>query len=289
MIFHPTGGAILTRILVVTDFSELAKATIYYVMGLARQFKSTVMIVQIVDPHAAGAGGNTSSSLISSELRRERTEELRRIKSQISGAGIEAKVIYYEGSPPSTALKRLAKQRRADLIVISARSGGVVLDSSALQIIGAGLCPVLTVGPSIQSFEDRRISLHNIVYVTDYSPQALEGAIYVIALADGMNAHISVCRLEKQTNTKQVEKDLIGVDFISKLRDMVPPRIREWYHPASYTSAAHIPSSVLALASKVSADLIVVDGHILSTWVKDMNDRTLHEILGSALCPVMTL
>lgn len=287
MIIHQTGGAILTRILLVTDFSQLTKATVHYVMGLAMQFKSTVMIVQVVDPHAEGLEG--SSSLISNELRRERTEELRRIKSQISGAGIEAKVIYYEGSPPSTALKRLAKQRRADLIVVSAKPGGVVLDSSALQIIGASLCPVLTLGPSIQSVRDRRISFHNIVYVTDYSPQALTGATYVFALADGMKAHISVCRLEKQADNKQVQKDFSGLDFISKLRDMVPQRIREWYHPASCSSAAHIPSDVLELASKVNADLIVVDGHLLATWMKDMDNRTLHEIPGKASCPVMTL
>ncbi len=289
MIIHRAGGAILTRILMVIDFSQLTKAAVSYATGLARKFKSTVLIVHVVDPLSEAAEGPEPSTLISSDVRRVRTEELRRIKSKISGAGIEAKAIYYEGSPTSRVLKRLAKQRRADLIVVGAKPDGVTPDSTALQLIGTSHCPVLTLGPAIQVAKDRRISFHNIVYVTDYSPQALPGAAYVFALADGVKAHISVCRLEEKDDNKHLQKDMTTVEPPLRISELAPQRIREWYHPASYSSAAHISSDVLALASKVNADLIVVDGHAVAAWMKNTEDKTLHDILERALCPVLTL
>ena len=149
-----------TNILVPLDGSTLAELAVPKAQTLARSFNATVHLIHVVSrsPEAEALRGSGDGSVQQMEIERDMArqlvesrltrgrEYLERAASQLSSAGVEAKMAVLEGAAPENIIS-YSKEHGIDLIVMSTRGyGGVkrlLLGSTTDQVIRSCETPVL--------------------------------------------------------------------------------------------------------------------------------------------------
>jgi nucleotide-binding universal stress UspA family protein len=141
----------LNKVLVATDFSDVADAALTYGSELARRFGARLHVIHIAENAFmlnVGAAGYVSDV---SEIQREIDEEARR-QIEACTTAIEPRpttTIISAGSSPAYGIIDYAKEHDIDLIVIGTHGrGGVtrmLLGSVAEKVVRTAPCPVLTV------------------------------------------------------------------------------------------------------------------------------------------------
>jgi universal stress protein A len=140
------------RILHPTDFSSASRSALARAIDLARQNRASLVIVHALAPLILPLGDGFVSSGTYEALDRRAHEQARkqltRLVAQTSKRGVRATALLVDGVPHEQ-IPRIARRRRADLIVIGThgRSGlsRVLLGSVAERVIRLAPCPVLTV------------------------------------------------------------------------------------------------------------------------------------------------
>ncbi len=209
--------AILKKIFLVVGTSSLTRYTVKLTVWLAREFKASVVIAHVAEVSENTHRGHQILGIGQSEGRRERMEEIRRVKSQIAGAAIEVKTIYQEVSRASVELSRLANQRRADLIIAESMDR---VGKTAEGLIGKSHCPVLVVGPRVDGEQGGRHALRSIVFLTHRSRASIAGAVYVFSLAKAFGARLLMVLCEPAGDDlsepeflEQASATVTGVDW----------------------------------------------------------------------------
>src|ERR1700761_3495758 len=158
----------LSRILLATDLTANSDAAIDYARALARTFHSLVLIVHIIDNALPITSATAMSPAESFRIRNAKRKNLLRIKTKLSGAGIQTRVILYEGHPVSSILVMLARHRKADLLVVTANHD---LEKSELtaqalleDVLPACQCPLFFVGLKANEY-GLSTGFANVMYV----------------------------------------------------------------------------------------------------------------------------
>jgi nucleotide-binding universal stress UspA family protein len=141
----------LNKVLVATDFSDVAGAALTYGSELAKRFGARLHVVHIAENAFmlnVGAAGYVADV---TEIQREIDEEARRQIDSCT-AGIEPRpttAVISAGSSPAFGIVDYAKEHDIDLVVIGTHGrGGVtrmILGSVAEKVVRMAPCPVLTV------------------------------------------------------------------------------------------------------------------------------------------------
>jgi universal stress protein A len=143
---------VFRRIVHPTDFSGASRPALARAIDLARQNRASLVIVHALAPLILPLGdGFVSSGTYAALDRRAREQARKQLTALIARArqrGVEATALLLDGVPHEQ-IPRIARRRRADLIVIGThgRSGlsRVLLGSVAERVIRLAPCPVLTV------------------------------------------------------------------------------------------------------------------------------------------------
>ena len=268
--------AALKKIFLVVGASLMAKYTVTLTIWLAREFKACVVIAHVAEASENGHRGPQMLRIGQSEDRRKRMEEIRRVKSQIAGAGIEAKTVYREVSRASVELSRLANQRRAELIITES------IGKASEELIGKSHCPVLMVGPRADREQGGHHVLKSMVFLTYRSLASMADAVYAFSLAEVLGARLLVVLCESSENDlsesdflEQASATVIGVDWES------------WKH-AGEPSHTSVLVDALACIDQAHANLAIVSGQMTLSWERE-KVQTVHELIQHAACPVMIL
>jgi nucleotide-binding universal stress UspA family protein len=268
--------AALKKIFLVVGASLLAKYTVALTIWLARAFKASVVIAHVAEPSENAHRGFQMLRIGQSEGRRKRMEEIRRVKSQVAGAGIEVKTIYREVSRASVELSRLANQRRAEVIITES------IDKASEELIGKSHCPVLMVGPRADGEQGGYPALRSMVFLTYRSRASIADAVYVFSLAKALGARLFVFLSES------MENDLSESDFLEEASATVTGVDWESWKRAGEPSDTNVLVDTLACVDQVHANLAVVSGQTTFGWERE-KVQTLHELVQQAACPVMIL
>ncbi|MDP2327418.1 MAG: universal stress protein [Dehalococcoidia bacterium] len=138
--------------LVAYDGSEGSRAALREAATLATASQATVEVVRLLDPRADATHvvADTTTAAVA-QVVREWTAELER---DLAGLGVQATgsvVVIERGEDIPDAIVRVARERGAQIIVISSRraSGfrGLVLGSVTQHVLRLAPCPVLVVQP----------------------------------------------------------------------------------------------------------------------------------------------
>jgi hypothetical protein len=98
--------------------------------------------------------------------------------------------------------------------------------STAEQILRGVCCPVITVGPHVPALSNMQIDFKQIVYATDFSPEARIGALFAISLASEHDAHISLCHVIAPSWQPGANAVRSEASFRRKLERLVPANLR---------------------------------------------------------------
>ena len=146
----------IRSILVPTDFSECGNYALSYAASLARLFGASILCVHVIEPMVptVGYSGMTEPlplADISDQLEDSAERELPKLADCEECAGIEVEELIVHGEAASEIV-RVAKEKAADLIVVSSHGGTglgrILFGSTAEAIVRHAPCPVLVVKPS---------------------------------------------------------------------------------------------------------------------------------------------
>jgi nucleotide-binding universal stress UspA family protein len=193
----------LSRIVLATDLTIESDAATDYAKILARKFHSLILIVHIIDEalrsvFATAMGRSTSGRLQTLK------KELLRVKSNISGAGIQTREILYEGHPVNSVLTMLARQRKADLIVVAANQDLAEAELSTLamleDVLPACKCPLIVVGMRMN--RARVPDLSSAIYVETGASDG-DAYSYSEAFADLAGATLTTLKVKAMDSTEE--------------------------------------------------------------------------------------
>jgi len=145
----------IKRILHASDFSPASRPALRVARELALALKAQLILCHAYEPLAPVMGAASIPPKLFSQImastRAGAQGRLERLAASVGHGGTRIATVLIEG-PPSTAVLRAAKRKRADLIVLGThgRTGiqRMLLGSVAERIVRHSPCPVLTVRAS---------------------------------------------------------------------------------------------------------------------------------------------
>ncbi len=153
----------IKKILVPVDFSENSLKAIKYSLAIAKDRKSKVYFLHVINQRIVdaiyelsvrGYQGSNFAELMDN-VRAEKENELRSVVPEELSEGIEKEFVVKQGRP-AKVIVNVAKELDIDLVVIGFQGrstiGELVLGSVALYVVNNAPCPVLVVHPVEKEF-----------------------------------------------------------------------------------------------------------------------------------------
>ena len=280
----------LENILFATDFSESAETAKLYVQALAERYQSRVRIMYVVDLSAAFNAPDAGLSI--DVFRRNGTESLSRLKSELVSERIHVETVLCEAMDPAAEILQAAHDGAA-LLVIGTRGhkglARLVLGSTAEQLIHQANCPILTIGPGVRP-PKLPVSPQRIIYATDFSPEAAKACVFALSFAQDFGAHLYLCHvLPEPRSVDRMDDNELNVRFTSLLQSLVPDVAREFCEPECVLEHGFAADGILLLAERVKADLIVLGTRTTSHWFDNFKTGVAFQVISTSHCPVLTI
>lgn len=283
----------IDNILLATDFSIVSEKAAAYARALAKRFLSSVSIVHVFEPSKVINYEEAILSLPLAERRQNSNDYLERAQNDFLDAGIKAQTISPDGHWVGAAILKLVDDHHVDLIVTGTESkNGTerwLLGSTAEEILRRATCPVLTVGPNVESPKSEPLVFKSIVFGTDFSVESAKAAALALSFAQDSGAHLYFCHVMAPYPGWQREAPIVDVMFQAALEKLVPNSSYDWCSPECVLEHGDAAKGILAVAERVHADLIVLAPRKASFWLNHVEHGTTPNLLAKATCPVLTV
>ncbi|HXQ26058.1 MAG TPA: universal stress protein [Candidatus Acidoferrales bacterium] len=283
----------LKTILFATDFSPAANSALPYATDLASRFGAKFVMVHAKEPPNYALPPDAWRT--PDDATEAGIQELKNALAK-SSPKIESEFRIGEGQAWQV-IESVVEQGDIDLIVVGTRgrtgAGRLLLGSQAEEVVRRASRPVLTVGPHSKAQGARDGKLTNVLYATDFSPEALAAAPYAISLAEEHEARLTLVHI--------IEKPRVGdlvqpVELVSSsanlLRDLVPEEAKFWCEPQCVVEEGEPAEKILEIAGRVGASLIVLGVRKplgVPGAATHLPIATVHKVIAQAACPVLTV
>lgn len=283
----------LKNVLLATDFSLAAENALRYAGELARRSKAKLFAVHVQEPpNYALPPESWRSKGEPSEI------QARELKKRIANAfpEIESDVVIAEGTPWRT-VATLAQDKEIDLIVLGTRGRtGVekfLLGSQAEEILRHAPCPVLIAGPYTYWSEQGGKRFSEVLYATDFGPNAQAAAPYAVQFAEEYQAHMTLLHvIEEQRADEFVNLSQLEGACERKLRDLVPNEAVSCAEARFLVEQGSPAEKILEVADKVHADLIVLGVREATGFpgaATHLPIAVASKVIAEANCPVLAI
>ncbi len=188
----------MKTIIVPTDFSGNAEAALNYTLEFAKKENALLIVLHAYQVNYPSA--ETPYSLIEeikSDAQKKAARELKDWCSKfIKGNDIQYIPMAIEGDPKHLIVD-IAKEKKADLIVMGTKGAGSVLNqvfgSTAAKIIEKAICPVIAVPQEAILRSPKRIT-----YATDYLNSDISNLKNVIDIAKLFSAQVNILHVANE-------------------------------------------------------------------------------------------
>jgi len=280
-------------ILFATDFSSSSNVALPYAADLARSFGSQLLALHVKEPANYALSPEVWAS---AEAACDLEMDVLRTRLKHEGTGITTEVLEGEGGL-WPALASVLESRQIDLIVLGTRGrtgiGKALLGSHAEEILRRATCPVLTVGPHVMPDEARGTQPASILFATDFGPASAAALPFALSLAERYHAKVTLLHVLKNLRRNETAvPEIFEEADLRKLRELVPNAADLVHAPHYIVEEGDPQEKILAVAERVSADLIVLGAHKpngLTGAATHLPFATVHHIVAHAACPVLTV
>jgi len=283
-------GTALKRIVFGTDFSPVAERAATYAKGLALSFAASVDVVHVFDTDVYLDDAEPRLRTLDDRLA-VRSEKLEALAKTFAAEGLLTKTELPVVRPSWSGLLKAAEKEEADLIVVATRSKAqlkrVFVGSTVEELIRQAPQPVLTVGPHVAAAMDGPLEFRRIVYATDFTPEAEKAAQAALLFAGHGDANLYVCHVIPCRENS--EDGPAEGDVRENLERLLAASSLGAYGCELEIAYGAPAESILALAEKVKADLIVMGPRKHSFWLTHVQRGVTLEVLAQATCPVLTV
>lgn len=188
----------ISRFLFATDFLESSRLALDYAVAFAHRFNATLVFLHAIElPSSAEA-----AELVTARPSLSRAAAEQRLKAFASGVhrtGVQVDTFVKNGTPCQVVLDAV-KELEPDLLILGVHgvhrgSGHLVIGSNTEKILLSVPCPTLSVGAHVLAGIDLRLDLNEILYCSDFTPQAAAAAPFALWLGSEFNVPVEVCHL----------------------------------------------------------------------------------------------
>jgi len=194
-------------------------------------------------------------------------------------------------------LSEIVDKQKTDLIVMGThgRTGvsRALLGSAAEEIFRKASCPVLTVGPHVLHNAERRLTMKEILFATDFSPESLAALPFAVSMAQEHQSNLTLLNVTGKTEVGElVHAGQYAESTLRRLQSLVPPGAELWCEPKCRIEQGPESEKIMQVAIALGADLIVLGVHKPQGGLgatTHLLRSIAHDVVTKAECPVLTV
>jgi nucleotide-binding universal stress UspA family protein len=281
------------RILYATDFLENSRLALDYAVCFAQHFKATIVMLHVVFLSQAAIEAEMSIAGPSAS-RKAAEQRLSTLAEGVRRLGLNVEVHVVSGFVCDVVLESV-KTYKADLLVLGTHGvhrglDHLLIGSDAEKILLSAECPTLTVGAHVLSgfsFEDH---LKEILYFSDFTPEATAAAPYALFLGKEFHVPVEIGQLLPVVaeNNPTLQSQL-AQDYCKTLRTVIGDAEKNWCLPAFQLERGMELDQIVARAETQSAGVIVLGVHAESHLGRHLRTSFAYQVLARATCPIFTI
>lgn len=283
----------LTKIMVLTDFSEVSDLALQYAMALARRYDGRLYLTHIISPETYTLAEPGLAELTYQKMRQAAEQSFADILISGKLRGIPHETLLYEGSFWPT-VEHLIQERQIDLVVTGTHGRGdfkkMVLGSVAEEVFRQASCAVLTVGPRARKQAPQEVALSDILFASDFGPGAARAAQYAFSLAQEHGARLTVLHVVERANayTREDEERLRKLN-VARMKKFMPEESENWCKVEFRVAFGAPVEEILAEARETNADLIILGAKPRTTLAGHAPLTIAYNVVSKAKAPVLTV
>jgi nucleotide-binding universal stress UspA family protein len=282
----------IKRILFATDFLENSRLALDYAAAFAHHFKATVVLLHAVElsPPAEEAEVVTARPSLSRIAAEERLEAF---ASGLRRAGLEVKTLIEDGTPCQVILNAVEADS-PDLLVLGVYGnhhgvGHLLIGSNTEKILLTVSCPTLSIGAHVLAGVDLSLKLTEILYCSDFTPEAAVAAPYAILLGKEFDVPVDVCHLASTPYDQDPRSAQMAEEYCEALRRTMQETADLWCSPAFHLKKGLELNQILKRAEAETAGLIVLGVRAESQLGRHLHTSLGYQLLTRAVCPVLSI
>jgi nucleotide-binding universal stress UspA family protein len=281
----------LDYVVFATDFSGHSEVAGQYA-GLFAQYSGARLVAMHSFIPLRPAITVEMEGFTSTEQRHTAEKNLEEVAARLAPAETRWQTVLLEGEP-AEMVARIEQLPGSSLLVMGTQGKGRIqhhlIGSTAEDLLRSVTCPVMTVGPNVLT-PGKTLTFRNILYATDFSPEAMQAAVYAVTLAQAFGAHLHILNVLTLDEVGSVDElHAKQRAFHRELNKLVPDEARAFMEPSSYVELGEVRERILEHAKAHRIDLIVVGPRSIEKVRMPFGRGLTYRLIAEAECPVMTL
>ncbi len=283
----------IRRILYATDFLESSRLALDYAVAFAHHYGATLLMVHAVELSQAAREAEMIS-VRPSVSRRAAMDRLEALASKVRRAGVSVELDLGDGEPCQVILDS-ARRNHVDLLVMGTHGmhkglDHLVIGSNTEKILLAAHCPTLTIGRYVLGGIDLNMKFSEILYISDFTPEAAAAAPYALALGRDFSAPVELCQmLPEIAEDNPILRDELIKQYCDAIRPVLPAEHENWCKPAYQLKRSLVAEQVLERAKSDPGSLIVLGVKTQSHLGRHLHTSLAYELLVRSTCPLLTI
>jgi nucleotide-binding universal stress UspA family protein len=283
----------IKRILFATDFLQSSGLALDYTKAIARHFQATIVMVHVLKLPDAGI----QSEMVTMRpcmTRLAAREQLEGLASGVRRTGISVET-YVEDGFQCDVILRAVTARTADMLVLGVHGvhlgiGHYFVGSNTEKILLSAPCPTLTVGSQALAGVDPILHPKEILYFSDFTPEAEAAAPYALLLGKEFQVPVDVCQLlPKRAEADPGLCQKLSDEYRERMRRMIPEPHSNGCLPAFHLNRGMVIEEIVKRAQRQLAGLIVLGVRKRPHFGLRVHTRIAYQLLANAPCPVLTI
>ncbi len=283
----------IRRILYATDFMESSRLALDFAVAFARHFHAAITILHAVELQSPAR----EAEVLKSQPCVSRVAAIERVEAMARGVrlrGLEVETSVEDGIP-SEVILRAVGVHSADLLVLGIHGvhrglEHLLIGSNTENILLSASCPTMTVGAHVLGGVDPGLHFKEILYFSDFTPEATAAAPYADFLGKEFHAAVDVCQLIPaiaEYNPKL--RRLLAEQYCETIKQVLPDATSAWTMPSFHLDRGMAIDQIIERARTQNAGVIVLGVHTQTQLGHHLHTSFAYQLLAHATCPVITI
>lgn len=285
---RPATAASFKNILFLTDCSQASAGALAYSLAFARHFKARLFPAHVMDPVLPESGTVPGEK----EIKDEEEQKQRQLSRMVEYNGISFQPLLSR-CEFEVAMAHWISEHGIDLIVVGTHGRNVVqrflLGSTSEVVLHNATCPVLTIGPRVETPRIFSLALDNILFAAELAARSKPAIEYALALAAERQAQLRLLHVLPEDSRNYPDRTHVLRFAMDEMQRLLPANASSCCKVELAVDAGDPAERIVQHARDEKADLIVMGLAGNSDFSNKGSSGVTYRVIGAAPCPVLSV